>query len=335
MPICAAGVSQLAFHHTGPRALRPRRYRNYPQVLRVHTMSSPESPASQVQNAPTPSDGPGRLAPARQDRPLIMGVLNVTPDSFSDGGHFHAHGPAIDHAMAMQDEGADILDLGGESTRPGSSAVSADEEAARVMPVISALAARVSVPISIDTYKASTADTALSAGASIVNDVWGLMREPDIARVAASHGAPVVIGHWVPDLANETDDSRVMTRMRDDLSRCVEHALGSGVAEDRITLDPGIGFGKSPAQNLLILNALCALSELGFPLLVGTSRKSFIGYITGREPMDRLAGTIASNVLAANNGASILRVHDVAAHHDALRVATGIARGTMPPDVTL
>jgi dihydropteroate synthase len=298
-------------------------------------MTSTQKPPLDASTGADRTTGPGQLAPARGDRPLIMGVLNVTPDSFSDGGHFKAHGPAITHALSMQAQGADIVDVGGESTRPGSSAVSADEEAARVMPVIEALVAKVSVPISIDTYKASTADAALAAGASIVNDVWGLMRDPDLACVAARHGAPVVIGHWVPKLADETDINRVMPRMRDDLARCIDHAMASGIAQERITLDPGIGFGKSPAQNLTILNSLCALSELGFPLLVGTSRKSFIGHITGREPLDRLAGTIASNVLAANNGAAVLRVHDVGAHHDALRVAAAIARGAMPPDVVL
>jgi dihydropteroate synthase len=308
-------------------------------------MANPEMTSPDMTNTKTPRQnpitgadrmtGPGQLAAARHDRPLVMGVLNVTPDSFSDGGHFKTRGPAITHAIAMEAEGADIIDVGGESTRPGSSEVSAGEEADRVIPVIEALVAKISAPISIDTYKASTAAAALTAGASIVNDVWGLMRDPDIARVAAAHGAPVVIGHWVPELASETDNSKIMQRMRDDLSRCVDHAMAAGIARERITLDPGIGFGKSPAQNLLILNSLCALSDLGFPLLVGTSRKSFIGHITGREPLDRLAGTIASNVLAANNGAAILRVHDVAAHHDALRVATGIARGTMPSDVVL
>ena len=280
-------------------------------------------------------NGPGRLAPRRPDRALIMGVLNVTPDSFSDGGHFIAPDTAIAHAEQMVLDGADIVDVGGESTRPGSTALDAEQEAARVVPVIRALAASISVPISIDTYKASTAEAALRAGASIVNDVWGLTRDPDIARVAAAHDAPVVIGHWVPSLAEETDHARVIPRMLDDLQRAVDHALSAGIAADAITLDPGIGFGKSPAQNLIILNALCAFSDLGFPLLIGTSRKSFIGHITGREPLDRLAGTIASNIVAAANGAAVLRVHDVAAHHDALRVASAIHGGAMPPDIQL
>ncbi|MEM8876911.1 MAG: dihydropteroate synthase [Pseudomonadota bacterium] len=280
-------------------------------------------------------DGPGQLAPARNDRALIMGVLNVTPDSFSDGGHFVAANTAIAHAEQMVAEGADIIDVGGESTRPGSTELDAEQEAARVIPVISTLADSISVPISIDTYKATTAEAALRSGATIVNDVWGLMRDPDIARVAAAHGAPVVIGHWVPSLAKETDDAGVIPRMLEDLQRAVDHALSAGIASDAITLDPGIGFGKSPTQNLIILNALHAIAALGFPLLIGTSRKSFIGHITGRKPLDRLSGTIASNIVAAANGAAILRVHDVAAHHDALRVATAIQNGAMPPDIQL
>lgn len=280
-------------------------------------------------------DGPGQLAPGRADRPLIMGVLNVTPDSFSDGGHFIAADIAIAHARQMVLEGADIIDVGGESTRPGSSEISAEEEASRVMPVIAALSEHLTVPISIDTYKAKTAEAALDAGAAIVNDVWGLMRDPDIARVAASYGAPVVIGHWVPALAEETDEDRMVPRLVDDLKRAVDHALSAGIDEGAITLDPGIGFGKSPPQNLTILGNLCALTALGFPLLIGTSRKSFIGHITGREPLDRLSGTIASNIVAMTNGAAVLRVHDVAAHHDALRVASAIQAGAMPSDVRL
>ncbi len=271
----------------------------------------------------------GGLAPARTDRVLLMAALNVTPDSFSDGGHYFDADTAIARAREMIAEGADILDIGGESTRPGSRPIDSDAEWTRIAPVFEAVVPEVTVPVSIDTYKAATAGKALEAGATIVNDVWGFARDTDIARVTAEHGAAAVIGHWEPDLVKEPDE-RVLPRMRDFLRAQADMAMSVGVAPEKIILDPGIGFGKTPAQNLVILNGLQELCGLGFPVLVGASRKRFVGEITGREPLERLAGTLAAHILAVSNGAVAVRAHDVAAHHDALRVHHAIASTTMP-----
>ncbi|SNY93975.1 dihydropteroate synthase [Cohaesibacter sp. ES.047] len=269
--------------------------------------------------APRPL-GPLRWHPAKH--PLIMGVINVTPDSFSDGGEHLTENAALAHAKQLAEEGAHILDIGGESTRPGASLVEEQEELQRVLPAIRAIAsADLGRVISIDTYKARIADKALDAGAHVVNDVWGLQREPDIAKAAAAHHAPVIINHW----EKEPDaDKDLITQMKAFFDRSIEIALKAGVDEDLIILDPGIGFGKSVEDNLLILSGLDQLHAWGYPLLIGTSRKRFIGHITGREPKDRVHGTVASNVLALTKGATIFRVHDVAAHKDALAVAHAI-----------
>ncbi|WP_319528948.1 dihydropteroate synthase [uncultured Cohaesibacter sp.] len=257
-----------------------------------------------------------------QTQPLIMGIINVTPDSFSDGGEFLAESDALQHAQKLVEEGAHILDIGGESTRPGARLVAEQEELQRVLPAIRAIvSANLGSVISIDTYKARVADEALTAGAHVVNDVWGLQREPDIARAAAAHHAPVIINHWEKETAADTD---LLTQMRAFFDRSIEIALSAGVDEENIILDPGIGFGKSVEDNLLILSRLEQLHEWGYPLLIGTSRKRFIGHLTGREPKDRIYGTLASNVIALTKGASIFRVHDVAAHKDALAVAQAI-----------
>ena len=271
----------------------------------------------------------GGMAPARDDRALLMSALNVTPDSFSDGGHFFDPDAAITRACDMIAEGADILDIGGESTRPGSAEISAEEELARLRPVLDAVIPECTVPVSIDTYKGATADAALKAGAAIVNDVWGFTRDPSIIKVTAEHGAAGIIGHWEPDLVEEPDDN-IIPRMKAFFSAQVDKSLAAGIAEDRITLDPGIGFGKTPAQNLVILHRLGEICALGFPVLVGASRKRFIGEITGRPPLERLAGTISAHLMAIANGAAAIRAHDVTAHHDAMRVMHAIRSQTMP-----
>lgn len=254
-------------------------------------------------------------------RTLLMGILNVTPDSFSDGGLFHGLDIAVTHAKRLADEGADILDVGGESTRPGAEPVDADEEVARVLPVIVALMPVLSIPISIDTYKSVVADRTLSAGACIVNDVWGLQRDADMARVVAAHGAAVIVMHN-REKADESID--IVADIRAFLQRSIDIALAAGVREDQIAVDPGIGFGKTFHQNLDVIARLHELRELGFPILLGASRKSFIGHILGAEPPDRLYGTLAAHVMGAMRGADIIRAHDIAQHRDALRVANAI-----------
>ncbi|MDR7037246.1 dihydropteroate synthase [Methylobacterium sp. BE186] len=266
-----------------------------------------------------------RLLPGLGQRTLVMGILNVTPDSFSDGGRFLGEDAATAQADALVAEGAALVDIGGESTRPGHTPVTAEEEQARVLPVIKALASRLPVPISIDTYKASTAEVALQAGARIVNDVWGLQREPDIARVAAAHGAPVIVMH-----NRETIDASldIVDDMRLFFERSLAIARRAGIPDADIVLDPGIGFGKSWEQHLEALRRLPEIRALGFPLLVGVSRKSLLGRLHDREtrPVDRLHGSIAAHVLAGTLGADIVRVHDVAAHIDAMRVVDAVMR---------
>ncbi|WEK49556.1 MAG: dihydropteroate synthase [Candidatus Kaistia colombiensis] len=254
-------------------------------------------------------------------RSLIMGIVNVTPDSFSDGGDHAEIGPAVAHAELLIAEGADIIDIGGESTRPGAAEVDAETEAARVIPTVKALAGSTRALISIDTYKASVADMALAAGAHIVNDVWGLQREPEIARVAGAHGAAVIASHWEREVHGP---ATILDAMKRFFERSIALARAASIPDHRIVLDPGIGFGKGLVENLLILDRIDEIVALGFPVLLGVSRKRFIGEITGREPKQRLAGTLATNVLAAAKGVSSFRVHDVAAHRDALAVTDAI-----------
>nr|WP_321464213.1 dihydropteroate synthase [uncultured Cohaesibacter sp.] len=254
-----------------------------------------------------------------------MGIINVTPDSFSDGGQFLAQDNALNHARQLAEEGADILDIGGESTRPGAALVSEEEELERVVPAIRNIAqANLGRAISIDTYKARVAEKTLEAGAHIINDVWGLQREPDIAKAAAAHRAPVIINHWEKERQSDID---ILDQMKRFFDRSIEIALQAGVRESEIILDPGFGFAKDAAENIDILARLEQLCDWGYPLLVGTSRKRFIGSLTGREePRDRVFGTVASNVIALMKGAAIFRVHDVAAHKDALAVAHATAK---------
>lgn len=259
-------------------------------------------------------------------RPLVMGVLNVTPDSFSDGGRHDDAARAIAHGLQMAAEGADILDIGGESTRPGYTPVSAEDEIARVEPVVRALAAQVSAPLSVDTMKAKVAARALAAGASIVNDVWGFQRDPDMARVVAEHGAAAVLMH-----NRETEDASldIVEEVKSFLLRSMDIAQAARISLDRLILDPGIGFGKTPDQNLTLVREIGALAALGCPVLLGASRKRIVGSVTGRtDPRDRLAGTLALHTLGALRGARIIRAHDVAPHVDAMKmVAAFTAQG--------
>lgn len=279
--------------------------------------------------APTKSSRLHELLPGLGRRTLVMGILNVTPDSFSDGGRFQDVAAAQAQADALVAEGAALVDVGGESTRPGHVPVPAEEEQARVLPVIEALKDRLPVPISIDTYKASTARAALQAGAGIVNDVWGLQRDPDIAHVAADHGAPVMIMHNRETIEPGLD---IVADMLGFFERSLAIARRAGIRDGEIVLDPGIGFGKSWDQHLEALRRLPEIRALGFPVLVGVSRKSLLGRLHDSEtaPRDRLTGSLAAHVLAATLGADIVRVHDVRPHVEALRVVDAVIRTEIP-----
>jgi len=256
---------------------------------------------------------------------LVMGIVNVTPDSFSDGGRYADVDAAVFHGVRLVEEGAAILDVGGESTRPNAAPVAADEEKGRVLPVVAALARRVATPISIDTTKARVAAAAIEAGASIVNDVWGFQRDPDMARVVAATGAAAVLMHNRATVDPELD---IVADMLAFLSRSIETALAAGVAKDKLWVDPGFGFGKTPEQNLVAVRRLGALKALGRPVLLGVSRKSTIGRITGQPAAaDRLAGSIAAGLAGVAAGADVLRVHDVAPHVQALKVWRAIEEG--------
>lgn len=273
-----------------------------------------------------PSASPTLAAPwpeAREPRVRLMGIVNVTPDSFSDGGKFDALEAALAHARQLEAEGADILDIGGESTRPGAAEVGADAEMARVLPVIAALAQEnPSRVISIDTYKADVARAACKAGASIINDVWGLQRDPRIADVAAEFGAGVVIMHNRTE-KDETLD--IVADMATFFTRSLARAEEAGVARNKIALDPGIGFGKTLEQNLAAIRAIPHLKSMfGCAILLGVSRKSFLGLITGRSVGERLPATLAADSFGLLTGADVLRVHDVAAHRDAALVLAAL-----------
>ncbi len=254
-------------------------------------------------------------------RTLIMGILNVTPDSFSDGGRSAAPEDALSNARRLVAEGAEILDVGGESTRPGHTPVAAEDEWARIAPVIPALVAEMGVPVSVDTYKAEVARRALEAGASIVNDVWGFTRDPDMAKVVADHDAAAVVMHNRDELDESLD---IVSEMLGFFERVLEIADRAGVKREKLVLDPGIGFGKSFPQNLAAIRRLPELRVLGLPILLGTSRKSLIGKVIQTTPQERVPGTIASNVIAIMDGVEIIRVHDVAAHVQAARVTEAI-----------
>jgi dihydropteroate synthase len=261
------------------------------------------------------------------DRARIVGIINVTPDSFSDGGRHIAPADAVVTARAMREAGADILDVGGESTRPGAATPSVDEELRRVIPVIERLASDVGLPISVDTRRSEVASRALAAGAEIVNDVSGLAKDPAMAEAVAAAGAGVVLMHMrgEPDTmdALATYDN-VVAEVAAELAARRDHALEAGIAAEAIVLDPGLGFAKNPAQNLSLLNGLLRIVALGHPVLVGPSRKRFLGVVTGRAVDQRDAATAAACVAARLRGASLFRVHDVAGAREALIVADAI-----------
>ncbi len=263
------------------------------------------------------------------DAARLMGIVNVTPDSFSDGGLFLDEDAAVAHGRALAAEGADLLDVGGESTRPGAAAVSAEEELARVGPVVEALAGSSGpgLPVSIDTSKRAVAAAAIEAGATVVNDVTALRAEPDLAAICAEAGVEVCLMHMRGDprtMQENPEYDDVVDEIRAFLAERIEFAVSEGIAEERIWVDPGIGFGKTLEHNLELLRRLGELNQLGRPLVIGTSRKSFLGKLTGAPVDQRLGGTVASCVLAYSDGADILRVHDVGPVRDAIAVAQAI-----------
>jgi dihydropteroate synthase len=288
-------------------------------------MASSPSPSSG--QTPTAPDLPGAVIWRLRTRtltlgrrPLLMGILNVTPDSFSDGGRFHDPSAAIDQALRLAAEGADILDVGGESTRPYSQQVDEQEERRRVLPVIEAVASRLSIPISIDTSKPAVAEAALAAGAEIINDVTGLV-DPAMVEVARASQAGVCAMHMRGTPQTMQDDpvyDDVVGEIYQYLAARRDALVSAGIAQDRIALDPGIGFGKTHAHNLTLLGQCWRFHALGCPLLVGHSRKGFIGKVLGDKTADPLAGTIGVSLALANQGVQILRVHDVAAVRQAL-----------------
>jgi dihydropteroate synthase len=255
-------------------------------------------------------------------RPAVMGVLNVTPDSFSDGGRFLDPSIAVEQAQRMVAAGADVLDIGAESTRPygGAVPVPVEEEIRRLAPVLPR-AVGLGIPVSIDTMKAKVAAWALASGAAIVNDVWGLQRDGDLARVVAEHGAPVIIMHN-RQAADPSID--IMADIAAFFSRSLDIAAGAGIARENIVLDPGIGFGKTAEQSVTAVARLAELKSFGLPLLVGASRKRFIDKVSPASPDQRLGGSIAAHVLAAADGAAIIRAHDVPETVQALRIAAAI-----------
>ncbi len=265
--------------------------------------------------------------------PLIMGVVNVTPDSFSDGGLFLDADAAVQHGLQLVDEGADILDVGGESTRPGAEPVSEEEERQRVLPVVERLAQDAGARLSIDTTKLAVARAALAAGATLVNDVSAFRFDPGMAALVAETGAGCCLMHMLGEPRTMQQDPRyddVVSDVKAFLEERLAFAVSEGIDEQRVWLDPGLGFGKTVEHNLELLRRLDEIVAIGRPVVVGTSRKSFLGKLVGgRDERERLPGTIATNVLALERGASVFRVHDVAQNADALAVATA----TFSPDV--
>jgi dihydropteroate synthase len=263
------------------------------------------------------------------EKTYIMGILNVTPDSFSDGGQFLDPGAAIEHAKAMVRDGADIIDIGGESSRPGSDPVSVEEEKRRVLPVIKRLAKELDAPLSIDTYKSEVAREALDAGACLVNDISGLRFSPDMAAIVAERKASVVVMHikGTPKTMQKAPRYKnVVREVMDQLRAQTAMARKAGVPKDRILVDPGIGFGKTVDHNCELIAEVGQLRKLGYPVLIGTSRKTFIGKILGTDVDDRLEGTLASNIVAVMGGVDFVRVHDVKETKRALTMTDRLAR---------
>ena len=245
-------------------------------------------------------------------RTYIMGILNVTPDSFSGDGIGNDVGLAVEQALKLQNDGADIIDVGGESTRPGSIPVDLEEERRRVIPVVRSLVSKLSIPISVDTYKPKLAQEAIDAGAAMINDIWGLKHDISMAGIISHGNVPVILMH------NQygVEYSDLMPDVIDSLSKSIECAIDSGIREENIILDPGIGFGKTPSQNLQLIRRLGEIKAMGFPVLIGTSRKSTLGLVLDLPVDDRLEGTGATVAISIANGVDIVRVHDVAEHRD-------------------
>lgn len=261
----------------------------------------------------------------------VMGILNVTPDSFSDGGKFHQVDTAVEHALRMVSQGAELIDIGGESTRPGAEPVPVDEEIRRVVPVVKALRDASDTLISVDTMKAATARAALDAGADIVNDVSALMADPEMSEVVKKSGAGVVLMHMRGNpktMQQEINYSHVVNEVIEHLKEKLNRAEANGIERSQMMIDPGIGFGKTPEHNLELLNAIPKLSTCGSPILIGASRKSFIGSILGRsQPENRLAGSLGAAAWAALAGAHVLRVHDVLETCDVCRLLDRLSAG--------
>lgn len=257
-------------------------------------------------------------------RTYIMGILNVTPDSFSDGGKFTSVDIAVKHALEMEKLGADIIDVGGESTRPGAKKVNVEEELSRVIPVVERLVKEVNLPISVDTYKSEVARKTLEIGVHMINDVWGLQKDEKIADVIAEYDVPICIMH---NKENTDYDIDIMKSIKMFFKKSLDIAHKAGIKDDKILLDPGIGFGKTYEQNLEVMDRLEELNDLGYPILLGISRKSIIGNTLNVPANERLEGTIATNIIGIVKGTEIIRVHDIKENLKAVKVADAILRG--------
>ena len=296
----------------------------------VETVPASEVPTQVLDNLIRPRT---RISGLDMSAPRLMGILNVTPDSFSDGGQFNAPQAALERALAMQAEGAEIIDIGGESTRPGAAEVAADAEIARTAPVIGAIRAKSAVPISIDTRKSDVGLAALSAGATMINDVAAFTFDPMLADVAAKAGVPVCVMHAQGTPETMQDDPNyddVLLDVYDFLLARIDAAVGAGIQRDQIVVDPGIGFGKTVAHNLTLLRGIAMFHSLGCPILLGASRKRFISTIGGGETAnDRISGSVAVALFAARRGVQILRVHDIFATKQALDLEWAIGGAAM------
>ncbi len=259
---------------------------------------------------------------------LVMGILNVTPDSFSDGGRYNQVDQAVEHARKLVRDGADLIDIGGESTRPQAEYITAEEELARLIPVIEILHRELDVPISVDTYKAEVARKAIQAGAHMINDIWGAIKDPDMAGVAAELDVPIILMH-------NRQEARYVSLMDDickDLLVMVRNVKQAGVKEEKIILDPGIGFAKNYEENLVVMRHLERITELGYPVLLGTSRKSMIGHALNLPADDRLEGTAATVALGIAKGCKIVRVHDVREISRVCRMMDAMLYGVQPKE---
>lgn len=259
-----------------------------------------------------------------QNKTYIMGILNVTPDSFSDGGRYNHLDQALNHAQEMIRQGADIIDIGGESTRPGHTVITDQEEIERVVPVLKALKSRFDIPLSIDTYKSTVAEQALAAGADLINDIWGFKHDPGMAPLAARTGAACCLMHNRED----QDYGNFVEDVLKDLDESIRLGKEAGVRDDRLILDPGVGFAKTVEGNLKIINHLERLRELGYPVLLGTSRKSVIGAVLDLPVQERLEGTLVTTVFGVLKGCAFVRVHDVQANRRAIQMAEAILERT-------